>query len=534
MLFKKLRKHTKTIMWGIAIFIVPAFVIWNIGSAVKNRRSGFAGKIFNKKVSWVDFTQEKNAVRNDIKMRYGEQPEQYSNIDEQTWTRLIILNEAKKAKIKVSDKELLEFIKNLPVFKFAKLAPENYAMIITRVFQQTPAEFESGIRHSIIINKLMEKLTEDLIASDMEVENAYRQEFEQASVSYILIEPETFQEAVPSDNEDDLKGYYENNKEKFRKKEQVNVKYIQMKLEQFKGTAQITDEQIKTYYENNKNEFKVEKDNIQKESPLEYKSLEQVSESIKDKLLEKEMLNQASGLSRTIMNKLYGDVSFDDVAKEHGLVTKETGPFSMFDQIPDIGLNFPFLKAAFSLKIGEVSQVIQTPAAFYILKPIKKIEPYIPGYEDAKIEVKKLYIEAQAQELARQKSDQLRSEFINIMKEKKISFKKASEELGFTVKEADNIARTGYITALEFNKEFAEAAFKLNKDAISAPIKTQSGFCLISLNEIKPLDMDKFKEKKAEYSIKVLNTKKAEFLNNWFEAIKLKANAQSYLDKEKM
>ncbi|MFH1093754.1 MAG: peptidyl-prolyl cis-trans isomerase [Candidatus Omnitrophota bacterium] len=532
MVFKNLRKYTKTIMWVIAIFIVPAFVIWNIGSAVKNRQSGFAGKIFNEKVSWSDFALEKHAVHNDLKMRYGEQSEQYANIDEQTWTRLIILHEAKKEKIKVNNKELLEVIKNLPIFKFSKLAPENYTMIISRVFQQTPDEFESGIRHSIMINKLMEKIIEDLIVSDKEVENAYRQEFEQASASYILIEPSSFQEAVLNIKEEDLKGYYENSKEKFRKQEQVNVKYIQIKLEQFKDMIQITDERIGKYYESNKNEFKVEKDVTQKESPVEYKTLEQASESIKDKLLEKEMISRASGLSRTIMNKLYGDVSFDDIAKEFDLIAKETGPFTMFDTIPDIGLSFPFIKTAFSLKVGEVSQVIQTPTAFFILKPIKKIEPYIPDFLDVKNEVEKLYIEAQSQELARQKGEQIRSELLNIIKKKNISFKEASEELGFTVKEADNIARTGYIPALGFSKEFAEAAFKLNKDELSAPIKTQLGFCIISLNGINPLDMAKFNEQKADYSKKVLNIKKAEFLNNWFETIKLKANAQSYLDKE--
>ncbi len=532
MLFKNLRKHTKTIMWAIAIFIVPAFVIWNIGSAVKNRRSGFAGKIFNKKVAWKDFTLEKHAVHNDIWMRHGDQPEQYTNIDEQTWTRLIILEEAKKAKIKVSNKELLEFIKNLPVFKYAKLAPENYAMIIARVFQQTAAEFENGIRHTIMINKLMEKLTEDLIVSDAEVENAYRKEFEQASASYIVIEPEIFQETVLTDNEEDLKSYYENNKEKFRTQEQVNVKYIQINLEQFKDTIQITEERMKKYYENNKNEFKIQKDDTQKDSPAEYKSFEQVSELIKDKLLEKEMINQASGLSRTIMNKLYGEADFDEVAQEHGLIAKETGPFSMFDQIPDIGLSFPFLKAAFSLKTGEVSQIIKTPTAFYILKPIKKIAPYIPEYKDVVTEVKELYKQAQAEKLARQKGEQVRAELLDLIKEKKISFKKACEELGFTVKEADNITRAGYIPGLGFSKEFAEAAFGLDKDDISALVKTQPGFCLISLNEIKPLDMNKFKEKKAEYSRKVLNAKKAEFLNNWFESVKLKANAQSFLDKK--
>ena len=136
MVFRNLRKYTKTIMWVIAIMIVPAFVIWNIGSAVKDRRSGFAGKIFNTKISHADFTAQRHAAHNEALMKYGENYPENINLDEQTWTRIIILYKAREAHIKVSNKELAEYIRNLPLFKFADISPDNYPLFVARQIKE--------------------------------------------------------------------------------------------------------------------------------------------------------------------------------------------------------------------------------------------------------------------------------------------------------------------------------------------------------------------------------------------------------------
>ncbi|MBU1042810.1 MAG: peptidyl-prolyl cis-trans isomerase [Candidatus Omnitrophica bacterium] len=527
MLFTNLRKHTKTIVWSIAIIIVPAFVLWNIGSAVSKRSSGFAGKIFDKKVTWKDFVIEKRAARNEAWLKYGDQNEEALDLDDQTWTRLILLNKAKQAKISVSNKELLDYIQSLPAFRFAELTPENYNMIIGRIFQQTPAEFESGMRNSLIISKFMAQLVKDISVNEQEVKDAYAKEFVQADITYTLIDPADFVESVSLDNnEKALELYYEETKESFKKPEQVDVQYIEISLESFKPQIEITDDDIKKYYEDNKETFLITEKTDDKNP--KYKTLKNESSNIKQILIEKEMNTRAFDLARQIVNKLYADVEMKTIASEFNLEAKQTGPFSMLEEIPNVGLSFPFLKAAFSLSIGEVSEIIQTPTAFYILKPIKKLPPYIPSYENISEEVILAYKKNEAKKLAKEHGMKIRSQIIELMKNDGINFTAAAEKLGIKTKSVKAITHGGYIAELGYSQDFTNAVFDLQQNEVTGLLSTPSGLCIATLDQIINFDQEKFDQEKGNYSNKVLAQKKNMFLNDWFSKVKEAANPQSY------
>ncbi|MFH1459497.1 MAG: peptidyl-prolyl cis-trans isomerase [Candidatus Omnitrophota bacterium] len=536
MLFKNLRKYTKTIMWVIAIFIVPAFVIWNIGSAVKNRRSGYAGKIFNQKIQWREFIDAKRAARNDALMRYGEKFDQSIDLDEQTWTRLILLHEAKKRKISVTNKELLEYIRNLPFLKYEDLTPQNYALIISSIFQQTPAEFEKGLSDSLIMNKLMEGLIKDITVDETEIRKEFIKNNEKAQAMYALIDPAGFEDTVSLDNETALKTYYQANTEAFKKPEQVNVTYVEIKLENFKEEINITDERIEKYYNNNKETYKVTaKNDAEKEiTEPEYKPLAEVKTAIKEKLIEKEMQNHALDLSRRIISMLYSSENFSEVVESFGLTAEETGPFSMLEEIPKVGLSFPFLKAAFALKIGEISEIIQTPTAYYILKPMKKIAPYIPEYEDVKDKVVADYKKEEAKKIAKAQAEQIREEIAALCTSENLSFEQAGQSKNLEVKETKDFTRNGYIPELGFAQDFAETIFQLEAGQVSLVINTPKGYCIAALINKTPIDEETFNKEKENYQARVLTKKKNEFLNDWFTQIKAEANPETYLEENQL
>ena len=48
--FLRKKKNMKLIIWGLAILIIPAFVLWGAGaSRNKGKGPNYAGKIFNRK-----------------------------------------------------------------------------------------------------------------------------------------------------------------------------------------------------------------------------------------------------------------------------------------------------------------------------------------------------------------------------------------------------------------------------------------------------------------------------------------------------
>ncbi|MFH2137611.1 MAG: SurA N-terminal domain-containing protein [Candidatus Omnitrophota bacterium] len=535
MIFKHLRKFTKTIMWVVAILIVPAFVVWNVGSSIKNRESGYTGELFGKKISQNVYFQEQQATRNNAWLKYGDKFDQVVNLDDQTWTRLMLLHEAKKQGISVSKEEILDYIKNLPVFQYSDFNQENYTMITARIFRQAPVDFEKGVRSSIIINKLMEKLAKDISVSDEEVKKLYDQENEQASASYILVEAKYFQDKVATDNESALKNHYENNKAQFQTPERVIVEYIEVKLEPFKSTVAVSEEQIEQYYNKNRSKYKITDDTetAEQKKEIKYKPLSEVSETIKNMLIEKAMKDKASELIRKILSNLYANSDLYKAAEENGLTAQKTSPFSMTEEVPNVGLNFPFLKAAFSLEIGEISEVIQSTTAYYILKPVKKIKPYIAEYAEVTEEVKNAYKKSVSEKLAQEEAEKLLSSIKELINDKGLSFADAAKQLGLTVKTAENFTRSGYISELGFAQEFTKTAFSLKPQELSGLIITSRGLCILTTNNLKTVNEEQFLKDKTAYQEKVLVKKRNEFLNSWFDELKEKAKLEIYLDKNK-
>lgn len=549
MIFTSLRKFTKVIMWGIAIFIVPAFVIWNVGSAVRSRRSGFAGEIFQRKVAWKDFFREKQAARNELWMRFGDQMKNGPDVNDQAWTRLILREEANRRNIKVSNDELITHIKTLPIFRFSEMDPRTYAEVIARVFQQSPADFEDGMRTSLIIAKLMEQVASGVTASDIEIKQAYLNEHEKAAVDYIVVSNEELLSQVPADNETAMNEYYTAHAADFKKPEQADVEYLAIKLESFKDQITITDEQVQEYYERNKEQYRVPDADLAtaapaandptapasppEEKPAAYKPLADLSTSIRDILREKDMNERASLQARDIMNRLYTEQDLAKAAAEFSLSVQRTGPFSMMEEIPTVGLNFPFVQAAFSLKPGEISEVIKSPTAYYILRLAEKIAPYVPAYEDVREPVKKAYIDEQAQLLAKQKAAGLSVDIKKLVAEQNMTFSAAAASLGREIKSLDDVTRAGYLKDIGYANEFAQAAFSLKPGAVSDAVQFPRGYAVISVKQIFPIDEQALLAEREKYRQQVLTERKTTYLTDWFNALKERAKPVSFLEEDK-
>ena len=114
------KKTAKKIWIGLAVIIIPAFALWGFGGAGGGKESSVAGKIFGRNVSNLELKDSLIAVRTMAVMQFGDrlpEIEKYLNFEAQAWERLIILYEAKKRRIQVKDKEVIEAIRNAPYFR---------------------------------------------------------------------------------------------------------------------------------------------------------------------------------------------------------------------------------------------------------------------------------------------------------------------------------------------------------------------------------------------------------------------------------
>jgi peptidyl-prolyl cis-trans isomerase D len=523
------RKVMKRILWTIAIIIIPAFVFWGAGSAFRKQKGpDCAGTIFGRKVSFEEYSAAWQAVKNQALMMYGDKfNEIYETLDlnRQAWDRLILLAEAKKRRVRVSDQEVVGTIQGLPFLQSRGQFDKNaYRLILEQVFRMTAREFEEDMRGLLTIMKLKNAVIKNITVTDEEVSEAYRNENEKARIAYIMIPPDELKGGVTVDQKE-IEAYYKNNTDSFRIPDQVNIEYMGFEFADYTSGIQITEGQITDYHNANKDAFDPKVD--QKE----------LREAIRNDLTRKAAREKAL-LAAEKIDYLLSDKtkSLEQAADENSLKIKETGFFGRQGPIPQIGWFPDIQKTAFKLKVGERSGLIKSNMDFvngYYIIRLKEIKPsYIPPLSDVSGRIESIIKDNEAMKLAQGEADKVRAQILDLVKTKGVSFEEAAANLKREVKQAEPFARNSYIPGIGSADEISGAVFAAKPGEVSAPLKTRAGFCIFIVLEILPVNEEAFKKGKEEFAKKTLEAKEMKVLNDWYMELLKRADLKSNIPSE--
>ena len=174
-MLKAIRKNTKVFLWvAVSIFILATFV--GLGGYFFTNTSNVVAKVNGEKIRYEEFNavflQQLANYRNNYNIEVNEAMS--NNLKKMVINELIskklLLQEAKKMKLKVTNEELSSYIQKFPYFqKNGQFNKQNYLDILKMQLHVTPAVFEKDIRESLLISQLQEKLTAEVIVTDKEV-----------------------------------------------------------------------------------------------------------------------------------------------------------------------------------------------------------------------------------------------------------------------------------------------------------------------------------------------------------------------------
>ncbi|MFH1782946.1 MAG: SurA N-terminal domain-containing protein [Candidatus Omnitrophota bacterium] len=518
--FLRKKKTMKRIVWGLAIIIIPAFVIWGAGSGGRDKKKGpsYAGKLFSRNVSFDEYADMWYVTRDNLTRNMGRNvPSKL--IDELTWNRILLLEGAKKNRLTVKDSELLDNIMSFPVFqRNGNFDKELYKSMLG----DAAKAFEEKIRDEIKIAKLRQKISSSVYLTDEEIESSYKNRFEKVKASYVSITFSEFQKDLLY-KEGDLVFFYDNNKELFRKPEQKNVEYIEVAFSSFDDEVLIEEEEITKYFEKNSLDFQ------DPEDPEAIPVLDEgIREKISTKLKDEKKLSMAEDLSYKILDKVFEKQDLKEGSISFGIPVQVTGLFSQEDKIPNIGWSYDFTKTAFELAEEEISsKLIKTDNGFSIIRLKDKKDSFIPEFTVVKEDVIKEYIKEESISLARKKAEEHYEKLSSEAASGK-PFSKTAKEIGLEVKETDFITRGDYIATLGPAKDFVDKASLLVKNQIATPTKMLDSWVILKLDDYEDIDEKKYLEEKVEFEKELLGQKQQYVFNMWFENFKKEAKFISY------
>jgi len=527
----------KGFLWFIILaFIATIFYSWgaggNIGEA--NRTVATVNGI---EIKSNEFDRAYgniiNFYRNQFRGQFSEELAAQLKLKENALDALIqnrlVLLEAEKMNLRVSDQELAESISKRPEFlrddKFNNSLYKNFL----RFSRISAKDFEENQRKNLLREKLEKIIKASTQISESEIEDAYKNESEKVKFKYVGFSKDYFKPADrPSDQE--IREYFESHKSQFEVPEQIQVRYVKLTPKLVEDVIEIYEEDIQDYYKTNEAKFLIKKQ--YKASHILIKSDEalpfgeNLSPEEKEKLLD-EADEKTKIKANEILKQIREGADFGEMAKKHSADTasgNNGGSLGQFSQ----GLMIPeFEEALDQLKPGELGGPVKTQFGFHIILLEEVKEGRTKPLTEVQAEIKKTLKENKSRKRIRTIAKKMRRDAGagNNLVQAAQKYKAEAKTTEFISRQTHNVPEIGNVP------EFFNTAFLLAGEQLSEPVNTPEASYLLKITERKDPYIPKLNEVLSAVTQAVVEEKNKAATENQFKNLGKQLKDSNNLEK---
>jgi peptidyl-prolyl cis-trans isomerase D len=273
-------------------------------------------------------------------------------------TRLLAV-EAADQKFTVSDAHLRDFIVNLPEFQEnGKFSQTVYDKLLS-ANQLTPSQFEQKIRLELITQQIRDSIPTLVNTSAVNSNLALQAEFQQRDVSVVEFKASEYLDQVKV-SESEVKAFYDKNKDKFKMPAQVKIEFLTFSASNLIPKMQVTDDELKRFYQDNA-------DKIQNSEQRHASHILLAFTPGSDDKAKQEVKKKAEQVLAEVKKS---PTKFAELAKKY---SQDPGSAQKGGDLGSFGRGTmvkPFEEAVFSMKPGQVSELVQSDFGYHIIKLI--------------------------------------------------------------------------------------------------------------------------------------------------------------------
>ena len=478
---KKKRSWIITILLGL---IIVVFIAFYGGSQQPTGVASHVAEINGESISQREFiVHYQRAVERYREMFKGSlTPELLKNLNikqsllEEMIEARLVLQEARRLGLSATDEELMNAIAQVPEFHVnGRFNKERYIQLL-RANRLTPAQFEEDQRKQLTIQRLLGVLADAAHVTEAEVRERYRFEQEKINLQFVRFSVSDNLSDVRITDED-VQKFYDRNKESLKEPLKVQVAYIPYSFEQFSGPVQLTDKEVEDYYNSNR----ATKFTTPKQAKVRYVMVRL------DAGADAKQKEAAQVRANRIVAEARGGKSFAELAKKESQdpSAEKGGEIGWLNQgqLPEA-----LDKQIFALAKGEISEPIETPVGFHIVK-----------VEDIKEEKTLSLAEAKpviTRELKLEKGKYEAAKIADRDREKAASgndLAKIAQESGLSLKTTRLFSEGEVLPEIGPTQDFYKTALALKAKEVSSVIEGPNAYYVLQAKErteavVPPLD----------------------------------------------
>jgi peptidyl-prolyl cis-trans isomerase D len=426
----------------------------------------------------------------------------------------LVLQEARQLGLAANDDDLMTAIAQVPEFQVnGRFNKERYLQLL-RANRITPGQFEEEQREQLTIQRLYSMLLDAVRVTEAEVRDRYR--FEQGKINlYFIRLPIQNYLAEVKLTEDEIKKFYERNKDFLKEPLKVQVEYLSYPFERFSASAHITDKEVEEYYQANR-DSKFHK-------PKEIKArqiLIRLSPGADAK-----QKSDAQARANRILTEARAGKDFAGLAKQESedSTAAKGGELGWVTQAQ---LPPPLDKTAFSLAKGEISNVIESPTGFHIVK--------VEDIRDEKTQSLKEATPEMTRALKAEKGKLEAAKLADRDREKALSgndFAKLAKESGATVNITRPFTNGEVLPEVGQAPEFYKTALSMNPKEISPVIEGPNAYYVLRIKQRSEPTVPPFDAVKSNIEKSLKESKAHELLQQKGKSLLEQLNKEKDINK---
>ena len=381
-MFDFVRKHTKIMQSLLFLLIFPSFVLFGLEGYSSMRDKGAVVATVNgsnilqpelDNAHKIQVDRMRAAMPNLDAKLFDSSIAKQATLDRFVRERLLQVA-AQKMYLSVSDQRLANELQQNP--NIAGLRRPDGSLDLERYRQLlatqglTPESFEAQVRSDLSTRQVMAGLGITSFATSALADVTLNAFYEKRQIQVAKFAASDFAAQIkPTDAE--LEDYYKANGEKFKSPERADVDYVILDIASIQKTVTVPESELKTFYEQN----------MARLANLEERRASHILINA-DKAAPSAERDKARAKAQEISTTLkQSPEKFAELAKKFSQDTSSANKGGDLDFFARGAMVKPFEDAAFALKKGETSDVVESDFGFHIIRVTDIKQPKQKSFE---------------------------------------------------------------------------------------------------------------------------------------------------------
>ncbi len=586
-MFNALRKMILPIIVIVLFFFVGMIILqWGLG--MSNRQSfvdqNLAAIINGEEISWQQYNR---IFDNLVQIEYQKNPEAELSdsrrvaLQNDAWNQLLhdrlIMQEVAKRNMTVTDEEIYAYLRMTPppelqqMTDFQTNGQFDYQKYVNTMANPQAASFwanvEKAVFNDIMKLKLQEMIIQNAHITEEEVKSRFMYTEEKVKVGMINIDYARFSSPPPKSTDEELKAYFDENKDKYTVDEKASLLIAMLEKEPSELDQQRISNKINSIYDSlvdgsdfaematrysedvtgekggdlgwfNQGQmvpefdeivFSLKKGELSKPVKTQFgwhiiikhdeKTEDKTQKAHASHILLKVQLSQES--SDVLYDEIFEfrelavNSGFEQAIQELDFPVKQTELFQARREVPFLGRHQGASQFAFEKEVGEFSGILESNSAYFIIKVTERIPSGLASFDESKQKVIFDILNYKVSNICRDTAAAIYSDILNGS-----SIKDAAKNHGEEYTVSDPFDRGSFVKELRRDPNAMGAAFSMDEvGQHSVPVDYDQGTVIFELLERTAPELEEYTAKHDSIYNALLVSKQRELYGRWFELL---------------